>query len=44
MDITKSKIIFLINEELTNADKSDIKKMIDDAIEKEVKRDLKKHL
>jgi len=34
----------LINEELTSADKSEIKKMIDDAIEKGVKRDLKKHL
>ncbi len=44
MEITKAKLVQLINEELTRADKSEIKKMIDDAIEKGVKRDLKKHL
>ena len=44
MEITKVKLIKLINEELSTADKSVIKKMIDDAIEKGVKRDLKKHL
>ena len=43
MEITKAKLVQLINEELTTADKSQIKKMIDDAIEKGVKRDLSFH-
>tara|TARA_R100000805_G_C3591161_1_gene93084 strand:- start:615 stop:884 length:270 start_codon:yes stop_codon:yes gene_type:complete len=44
MKMTKAKLITLINEELTANDKSEIKKMIDAAIGKSVKRDLKKHL
>ncbi len=44
MNMTKAKLITLINEELTANDKSEIKKMIDAAIGKSVKRDLKKHL
>ena len=40
MTITKEKLVKLINEELTRTDKTEIKKMIDDAIEKGVKRDL----
>ena len=44
MEISKSNLVTFINEELTRDDKAEIRKMIDDAIETKVKRDLKKHL
>tara|TARA_R100000152_G_C6727977_1_gene153015 strand:- start:649 stop:918 length:270 start_codon:yes stop_codon:yes gene_type:complete len=44
MEISKSNLIAFINEELTRNDKAEIRKMIDNAIETKVKRDLKKHL
>jgi transcriptional accessory protein Tex/SPT6 len=44
MKLTKEKLVALINEELSRVDKSEIKKMIDIAVEKGMKRDLKKVL
>ena len=44
MELTKQKIVALINEQLSSADRTEIKKMIDTAIERGVKRVLKKHL
>ena len=44
MNLTKSDIIAILNEELTKTDKSEIKKMIDKEVGKVLKSELKKAL
>ena len=44
MQVTKSYIISLLNEELTKTDKSEIKKMIGTEVDKLLQKELKKAL
>ena len=44
MYISKQSVTAIINEKLTSADKSDIKKMIGTELDKQIKRELKKIL